>query len=88
MAKLRSLKNSAGEKISIGYIPQQVASFNAGFPSTVIELVRSGRFPRNRWFKPLTKKIIFMWKSFEISGHVGNAPQTNWRAFWRAKATN
>ena len=27
-------------------------------------------------------------KSFEISGHVGNAPQTNWRAFWRAKATN
>ena len=49
-------KNSAGEKISIGYIPQQVASFNAGFPSTVIELVRSGRFPRNRWFKPLTKK--------------------------------
>ena len=41
-------KNSAGEKISIGYIPQQVASFNAGFPSTVIELVRSGRFPRNR----------------------------------------
>ena len=49
-------KNSAGEKISIGYIPQQVASFNVGFPSTVIELVRSGRFPRNRWFKPLTKK--------------------------------
>ena len=29
-------KNSAGEKISIGYIPQQVASFNAGFPSTEI----------------------------------------------------
>ena len=49
-------KNVAGEKISIGYIPQQIASFNAGFPSTVIELVRSGRFPRNRWFKPLTKR--------------------------------
>lgn len=48
--------NTDGEKISIGYIPQQVASFNAGFPSTVIELVRSGRFPRNRWFKPLSKK--------------------------------
>lgn len=49
-------KNIEGNKISIGYIPQQVASFNAGFPSTVIELVRSGRFPRNRWFKPLTKR--------------------------------
>ncbi|MHC5228476.1 metal ABC transporter ATP-binding protein [Enterococcus sp. LJL99] len=49
-------KNVEGRKISIGYIPQQVASFNAGFPSTVIELVRSGRFPRNRWFKPLTKR--------------------------------
>lgn len=49
-------KNTKGEKLSIGYIPQQVASFNAGFPSTVIELVRSGRFPRHRWFKPLTKR--------------------------------
>lgn len=49
-------ENSKGKKLSVGYIPQQVASFNAGFPSTVIELVRSGRFPRNRWFKPLTKK--------------------------------
>ena len=48
--------NAAGKKISIGYIPQQVASFNAGFPSTVLELVRSGRFPHDRWFKPLTKK--------------------------------
>lgn len=49
-------KNSQGYKMSMGYIPQQVASFNAGFPSTVIELVQSGRFPKNRWFKPLTKK--------------------------------
>ncbi|MGH2155915.1 ATP-binding cassette domain-containing protein, partial [Enterococcus faecalis] len=36
--------------------PQQDASFNVGFPTTVIELVRSGRSPSNRWFKPLTKK--------------------------------
>ena len=49
-------ENAVGEKISIGYIPQQVASFNAGFPSTVEELVRSGRYPRGRWFKTLTKK--------------------------------
>jgi zinc transport system ATP-binding protein len=49
-------ENNEGKKLSIGYIPQQVASFNAGFPSTVLELVRSGRFPRQRWFKPLTKR--------------------------------
>lgn len=49
-------ERAAGEKISIGYIPQQVASFNAGFPSTVEELVRSGRYPRGRWFKRLSKK--------------------------------
>ena len=49
-------KNIKGEKLSIGYIPQQIASFNAGFPSTVLELVRSGRYPRGKWFKPLTKK--------------------------------
>lgn len=48
--------NSQGHKMSMGYIPQQVASFNAGFPSTVLELVQSGRFPKNRWFKPLTQK--------------------------------
>ncbi len=48
--------NQEGEKLSMGYIPQQIASFNAGFPSTVLELVRSGRFPRGRWFKRLTKK--------------------------------
>lgn len=49
-------KNAEGKKISIGYIPQQIASFNAGFPSTVLELVRSGRFPRQRWFQRLTAK--------------------------------
>lgn len=49
-------KNLDGQKLSVGYIPQQVASFNAGFPSTVLELVRSGRFSRGRWFKKLTEK--------------------------------
>ncbi|WP_265459269.1 metal ABC transporter ATP-binding protein [Enterococcus sp. HY326] len=49
-------KNAEGNQISIGYIPQQVASFNAGFPSTVLELVRSGRYSRGRWFKRLTQK--------------------------------
>ena len=51
-----SKTNAAGGKLHIGYIPQQIASFNAGFPSTVLELVRSGRYPRDRWFKKLTEK--------------------------------
>lgn len=46
--------NNKGKKLRISYLPQQVASFNAGFPSTVYEFVSSGRFPRNGWFKKLT----------------------------------
>lgn len=49
-------KNTHGEPLSIGYIPQQVASFNAGFPSTVLELVQSGRFQRGKWFKRFSAK--------------------------------
>lgn len=49
-------KNAKGSKLTIGYVPQQVASFNAGFPSTVLELVESGRYPQGRWFKKLDKK--------------------------------
>jgi len=41
-------------KLRVGYIPQEIASFNVGFPSTVLELVRSGRYPRGNWFKRLT----------------------------------
>ncbi|WP_207941942.1 ABC transporter ATP-binding protein [Enterococcus sp. DIV2402] len=49
-------KNTEGKRLSVGYIPQQIASFNVGFPSTVLELVRSGRYPKNRWFKKLTQR--------------------------------
>jgi len=49
-------KNRNGKKLSIGYIPQQVASFNAGFPSTVLELVQSGRYSRGKWFRRLDKE--------------------------------
>ncbi|OZV87008.1 zinc ABC transporter ATP-binding protein, partial [Streptococcus agalactiae] len=35
--------------------PQQVASFNAGFPSTVYEFVKSGRYPRRGWFRRLNQ---------------------------------
>lgn len=49
-----SEKNSAGKKLRIAYLPQQIASFNAGFPSTVEEFVSSGRYPRKGWFRQLT----------------------------------
>lgn len=49
-------KNRYGEKLVVGYIPQQVASFNEGFPSTVLELVKSGRYPRGKWFKKLSEE--------------------------------
>ena len=39
----------------MAYLPQQIASFNAGFPSTVYEFVKSGRYPRKGWFRRLTK---------------------------------
>ncbi|MBV7391413.1 MULTISPECIES: metal ABC transporter ATP-binding protein [Enterococcus] len=48
--------NKDGGKLSVGYIPQQVASFNAGFPSTVYELVSSGRYPQGKWFKKLSAR--------------------------------
>lgn len=50
-----SPKNRFGERLMIGYVSQQVASFNAGFPSTVLELVQSGRYQRGKWFKRLDK---------------------------------
>lgn len=49
-------KNIRGNELKVGYVPQQVSSFNIGFPSTVLELVESGRYPQNRWFKKLDKK--------------------------------
>ncbi|MFD0769590.1 metal ABC transporter ATP-binding protein [Bacillus sp. CGMCC 1.60114] len=51
-----SKKNEQGQKLIIGYVPQQVSSFNVGFPSTVLELVQSGRFPRGKWFRSLSKE--------------------------------
>lgn len=51
-----SKTNSKGKKLYIGYVPQQVAAFNVGFPTTVLELVESGRYPKDRWFKRLTAR--------------------------------
>ncbi|MGT2865553.1 metal ABC transporter ATP-binding protein [Streptococcus fryi] len=47
--------NTKGKKLRLAYLPQQIASFNAGFPSTVHEFVRSGRYPRKGWFKQLNE---------------------------------
>lgn len=66
-------ENVAGKKLRIAYLPQQIASFNAGFPSTVYEFVKSGRYPRRSWFGRLTAhdeehiraslKSVGMWDS-------------------------
>ncbi|WP_124058293.1 metal ABC transporter ATP-binding protein [Vaginisenegalia massiliensis] len=45
-----------GKKLSVGYVPQNVNSFNAGFPSTVQQLVESGRYSENGWFKKLSRQ--------------------------------
>ena len=50
-----SKTNVRGKKLRIAYLPQQIASFNAGFPSTVYEFVKSGRFPRKGWFRRLNE---------------------------------
>ncbi|MDE5051265.1 metal ABC transporter ATP-binding protein [Niallia taxi] len=48
-----SKQNSQGRKMTVGYVPQQISSFNVGFPSTVLELVRSGRYQKKKWYKRL-----------------------------------
>jgi len=50
-----AVKAAGGRELVVGYVPQQIASFNVGFPSTVYELVRSGLFTRRRWFGLLPK---------------------------------
>lgn len=47
--------NGTGRPV-VGYVPQQVASFNAGFPSKVIELVRSGCYARLGLFGRFSKQ--------------------------------
>ncbi|MDT3426970.1 zinc transport system ATP-binding protein [Paenibacillus forsythiae] len=44
-------READGRRPVIGYVPQQVASFNNGFPSKVIELVRSGCYSRLGLFR-------------------------------------
>lgn len=50
-----SKESIRGQQLRIAYLPQQIAAFNAGFPSTVYEFVKSGRYPRKGWFRRITK---------------------------------
>lgn len=45
--------NESGKRLVVGYVPQQIASFNSGFPSTVMEFVRSGTYASGSWLRKL-----------------------------------
>ncbi|TBL70818.1 metal ABC transporter ATP-binding protein [Paenibacillus thalictri] len=45
--------NETGQKLGVGYVPQQIASFNGAFPSTVAEFVRSGTLVKGSWLRRL-----------------------------------
>lgn len=49
-----SRKNINGDEIKLSYLPQQIASFNSGFPTTVYEFVKSGLYRKKSWFKKFT----------------------------------
>ena len=49
-------KQEDGRKLVIGYVPQQIAAFNHGFPSSIIEFVRSGRYMASPWWRRLGSK--------------------------------
>lgn len=49
-------KREDGKKLVVGYVPQQIAAFNSGFPSKVMEFVRSGTFMRGSWFRPVSRE--------------------------------
>lgn len=49
-------KREDGKRLVIGYVPQQIASFNSGFPSKIIEFVRSGRYSQDFWLRRLNQR--------------------------------
>jgi zinc transport system ATP-binding protein len=48
--------NKDGGKFRVGYVSQQISAFNSGFPSTILEFVRSGRYASGSWFRKLQKE--------------------------------
>lgn len=84
-----SKTNVKGKKLRIAYSsPQQIASFNAGFPSTVYEFVKSGRYPRKGWFRKLNehdeKHIL---KSLESVGMLEFKDRVDWFFVWWSETT-
>ncbi len=53
---VRASKREDGKKLVVGYVPQQIAAFNSGFPSNVLEFVLSGTYTRGKWFKPASRQ--------------------------------
>ncbi len=51
-------RNAEGKRLTIGYVPQQMAAFNGAFPSTVMEFVRSGRHAKGSWLRRLRPEDI------------------------------
>ncbi|MGU3473899.1 metal ABC transporter ATP-binding protein [Paenibacillus sp. D51F] len=45
-----------GRRLTVSYVPQQIAAFNGGFPSNVQEFVLSGVHSRGSWFRKVTEK--------------------------------
>lgn len=52
----RASRREDGKKIVVGYVPQQIAAFNSGFPSTVMEFVRSGTYTRGSWLRRVSRQ--------------------------------
>ncbi|OXM82539.1 metal ABC transporter ATP-binding protein [Paenibacillus rigui] len=51
-----SAKGPEGNRLVTGYVPQHIAAFNGGFPSTIAEFVLSGRFVRGSWLRRLREE--------------------------------
>jgi zinc transport system ATP-binding protein len=51
----RARKREDGKKLVVGYVPQQIAAFNSGFPSKVLEFVCSGTYTRGSWFRRIDR---------------------------------
>lgn len=81
--------NYRGEKLTIGYAPQQISSFNIGFPSRVLEFVESGRYQKGRWFKKLDEEDhTHVKKALESVGMWEMRNKKNRGAFRWAKTTH
>ncbi|MCD9024567.1 metal ABC transporter ATP-binding protein [Cohnella silvisoli] len=51
----RARRREDGKKLVVGYVPQQISAFNSGFPSKVLEFVRSGTYTRGSWFRRIDR---------------------------------